>query len=122
MQLGDSSSSPIPVRLIIFRNTIYNDLNAYSNQTGEFTCSVPGVYEFVFFLTSSRSVGTVTLRRNSAVVLSSVASQQSPGRLTYSGQTVLQLNPGDSIRLEASLGSNGLSTDSYFNGHLLFTS
>ncbi|XP_036451125.1 eosinophil peroxidase-like isoform X1 [Colossoma macropomum] len=122
VQLGDSSSSPIPVRLITFRSTIYNDLNDYSNQTGEFTCSVAGVYEFVFFLTSSRNVGTVTLRRNNAVVLSSVASQQSPGRLMYSGQTVLRLNQGDRIRLEASLGSNGLSANSYFTGHLLFTS
>ncbi|KAL7847982.1 hypothetical protein AOLI_G00227000 [Acnodon oligacanthus] len=35
-ELSDSSSSsPIPVRLITFRNTIYNDLNDYSNQTGD---------------------------------------------------------------------------------------
>ncbi|KAL7847981.1 hypothetical protein AOLI_G00226990 [Acnodon oligacanthus] len=121
-RLGTISSSTSRNRVIFFRETIFNNLNEYSTQTGEFTCSVPGVYEFVFFLTSSRSVGTVTLQRNRAVVLSSVASQQSPGRLTYSGQTVLQLNTGDRIRLEASLGSNGLSTDSYFNGHLIFTS
>ncbi|XP_036451123.1 LOW QUALITY PROTEIN: eosinophil peroxidase-like [Colossoma macropomum] len=121
MHLGPISSSTSRNRVIIFRETIFNNLNEYSTQTGEFTCSVAGVYEFVFFLTSSRSVGTVTLQRNRAVVLSSVASQQSPGRLTYSGQAVLQLNPGDSIRLEASLGSNGLSTDSYINGHLIFT-
>ncbi|KAI4875193.1 hypothetical protein NFI96_000076 [Prochilodus magdalenae] len=121
MQLGTLPNTPISVRLITFRNSVYNDLNDYSTETGEFTCRVDGVYEFVFFLTSTRSVGTVTLRSNNTVVMSSVASQQTPGRLTYSGQIVMRLNPGDRIRLEASLGSSGLSSDSYFSGHLIFT-
>lgn len=96
-------------------------MNDYNTETGQFICRVPGVYDFTFFLTSSRNVGTVTLQHNRTVVLSSIASEQVPGRLTYSGQTVLQLNQGSRIHLEATLGSSGLATDSYFIGHLLFT-
>lgn len=119
MKLG-SNNSP-PTRKIIFRNTIFNSFNDYSTQTGEFTCRVSGIYEFVFSLTAPRNVGTVSLMLNGAAVLSSVASSQSPGRITYSGQTVLCVNKGTRVSLVASLSSRGLSSESSFNGHLLFT-
>uniref|UniRef100_A0A8B9R8A6 Myeloid-specific peroxidase n=1 Tax=Astyanax mexicanus TaxID=7994 RepID=A0A8B9R8A6_ASTMX len=119
MKLG--SASLLPIKKLIFRDAVFNSFNDYSTQTGEFTCRVPGLYEFVFSLSSPRSAGIVSLMCNSTAVLSSVPSSQSPGRITYSGQTILWLPQGTRVSLEASLSSRGLSSESSFNGHMLFT-
>ncbi|KAI4875192.1 hypothetical protein NFI96_000075, partial [Prochilodus magdalenae] len=44
MNLGSVSDSSALNRVIIFRETIFNNLNEYSTQTGEFTCRVPAVF------------------------------------------------------------------------------
>lgn len=118
MKLGSASS--LPVKKIMFRNAVFNNFNDYSTQTGEFTCRVPGLYEFVFSLSGPRSAGIVSLMCNSTAALSSVPSSQSPGRITYSGQAVVWLTQGTRVSLEASLSSRGLSSESSFTGHMLF--
>lgn len=84
-----------------------------------FTCVIPGVYEFSFLCTSFISGGNINLHRNDEMVLHSLKVYQGGYHLS-SGDTVLQLEAGDTVWLEASDGTSGLSTKSFFSGHLLF--
>lgn len=117
VRLGDYN--PSSNRVLRFTEIIYNGENHYSARSGEFICAIPGVYQFGFVCTSSIEVGDVDLRRNGASVLSGFKLFQR-GVYTSSGDTVLRLEPGDRVWLEASEGTNGLSTSSFFSGHLLF--
>ncbi|KAM9338666.1 protein HP-25 homolog 2-like [Symphorus nematophorus] len=85
-----------------------------------FTCVTPGVYEFSFLCTSFISAGSVDLWCNKQLVLRSFRVYQG-GRHMSSGDTVLRLEAGDRVWLEAADGTNGLSTKSFFSGRLLYT-
>lgn len=56
---------------------------------------------------------------NNQLVLRGFKVYQS-GHHQSSGETVLRLEMGDTVRLESSSGTYGLSTKSFFSGHLLF--
>ncbi|CAL8342908.1 unnamed protein product [Lota lota] len=105
---------------IVFSEVIYNGQHAYDVNTGVFTCVQPGVYEFQFHCTIHGVSGNLDLKRNNVLILHSYTTKQS-GYLTASGSTLIQLKGGDVVYLTAKTGGNGLSKDSYFSGHLLFT-
>ncbi len=117
VRLGEYN--PSSKRTIHFRQIIYNKQNHYSAKTGLFTCVIPGVYQFSFLCTSFISAGSVDLWRNNKVVLRGFKVFQG-GQYLSSGDTVLQLEKGDKVWLDASEGTTGLSTKSFFSGHLLF--
>lgn len=117
VSLGDSTTPS--GRTLVFRQVTYNGQSHYSTQTGKFTCQVPGVYQFDFFCVAYRNPGKVQLKRNGVVVTSGVPSY-GDGRVTYTGDTVVRLEPGDQVWLEAFRGSSGLLADSFFTGHILF--
>lgn len=98
---------------------IYNEQNHYSTKTGLFTCVTPGVYQFSFLCTSFISAGSVDLWCNKKLVLRSFKVYLG-GRHMSSGDMVLRLQTGDKVWLEATAGTTGLSTKSFFSGHLLF--
>lgn len=114
---GTIPSSSIVLR---FSRVTYNGQNHYSTSTGKFTCHVPGVYQFEVFCTAFRSVGSVQLKRNRVVVMTTFSSY-TDNRINYTGDTVVQLGLGDEVWLEASQGGSGLLSESFFTGHILFT-
>lgn len=118
VRLGNNfpkAGQPIP-----FREVIYNGQDSYNTQTGVFTCNLTGVYEFEFHCTIYQNTGSVDLRRNGELVLHSFTTQQK-GYITATGGTLIKLNKGDKVWLAANYGGTGLTADSYFSGHLLFT-
>uniref|UniRef100_A0A3Q3GAA2 C1q domain-containing protein n=1 Tax=Labrus bergylta TaxID=56723 RepID=A0A3Q3GAA2_9LABR len=115
--LGKYSSTS--EKIIHFHHIIYNEQNHYSAQTGMFTCVIPGVYQFSFVCMSYSSAKSMDLWCNNNVVLHSYPFHQG-GRLMASGDTVLQLEVGDKVWVESKAGISGLSTKSYFSGHMVF--
>ncbi|XP_040897759.1 eosinophil peroxidase-like [Toxotes jaculatrix] len=105
---------------IAFRDVIYNGQNSYDIKTGLFTCEHPGVYEFQFHCVISQSDASVDLVRNGELVLHSFTTRQN-GFISASGNTYIKLQRGDKVWLVANHGGNGLTSDSFFSGHLLFT-
>lgn len=106
-------------KIIHFRHIVYNEQNHYSAETGMFTCAIPGVYQFSFVFMAYSGAGSMDLHCNDKVVLHSYPIYQG-GRLLASGETVLQLQLGDKVWVEARDGISGLSTKSHFSGHLVF--
>lgn len=84
-----------------------------------FTCVIPGIYQFSFLCITYNSAGSMDLLCNNKVVLHGYPVHQG-GRRTASGDTMLRLEKGDRVWLEAKEGTKGLSTKSYFSGHLMF--
>lgn len=117
MRLG--SNSPNAGNPIIFREVIYNGQNSYNTQNGIFTCETPGVYEFEFSLTIFQRSATVDLVRNGNRILHSFTTKHT-GYLMASGSIYVQLERGDRVWLVARNSANGITSNSYFNGHLLF--
>lgn len=105
---------------IIFHDVIYNGQNSYDINTGYFTCEHPGVYEFEFHCTIYQNAASIDLIRNGDLILHSFTTRQS-GYITASGSTYIKLEKGDKVWLVANKEGNGLTKDSYFSGHLLFT-
>uniref|UniRef100_A0A3B4YEW5 Eosinophil peroxidase n=1 Tax=Seriola lalandi dorsalis TaxID=1841481 RepID=A0A3B4YEW5_SERLL len=92
----------------------------YDTKTGIFTCEHPGVYEFQFHCTINKNDASVDLLRNGELIVHSFTTRQN-GYITASGNTYVKLQKGDKVWLMANHGSNGLTKDSFFSGHLLFT-
>lgn len=105
---------------ITFREVIYNGQNSYNIRTGYFTCEHPGVYDFEFHCTIHQIAAGVDLLHNGKLILHSFTTQQR-GYITASGSVYIKLERGDKVWLLARHGSNGLTSDSIFSGHLLFT-
>ncbi|XP_051278095.1 eosinophil peroxidase-like isoform X1 [Dicentrarchus labrax] len=105
---------------VSFREVIYNGQNSYDTKTGYFTCQSPGVYEFQFFCTINQISASVDLMRNGELILHSFTTKQN-GYITASGSAYVKLEKGDRVWLLAKQGNNGLTSDSIFSGHLLFT-
>lgn len=105
---------------IIFRDVIYNGQNSYDINTGYFTCQHPGVYEFQFYCTINQFDSSVDLMRNGQLILHSYTTRQN-GFITATGSVYIKLEGGDRVWLLTRHGKNGLTSDSFFSGHLLFT-
>ena len=110
MRLGNNfppAGKPIPFRVVI-----YNDQNSYDLKKGLFTCEHPGVYEFHF---------NCAINDKGELVVHSFTSSQKTAHITASGTAIIKLAKGDEVFLVAKHGANGLLSDSYFSGHLVFT-
>uniref|UniRef100_A0A8C3J4I9 C1q domain-containing protein n=1 Tax=Calidris pygmaea TaxID=425635 RepID=A0A8C3J4I9_9CHAR len=117
---------PTPNRPIKFDKVLYNGLNDYNPATGKFTCKYPGAYYFTYHITVySRNV-RVALVKNGIKMLHTVDRYQS-GEDQASGATILELQRGDEVWLQAHQGEtfNGLfadaDDDTTFTGFLLFS-
>ncbi|XP_037536327.1 eosinophil peroxidase [Nematolebias whitei] len=114
------SDFPEAVSPISFKDVIYNGQNNYNTETGYFTCEHPGVYEFEFHCTIHQEAASIDLLHNGKLILHSFTTKQS-GYVTASGSTFVKLEKRDRVWLVAKDGANGLTSDSFFSGHLLFT-
>lgn len=110
-------------KTVVFDHSITNQDNAYSTQTGKFTCRVPGYYYFTFQVVSKGSLCLDLMQRDSAVA---TFCDQSQGLLQVnSGGSVLQLAQGDQVWLDSDPPGGasvykGSEADSVFSGFLLF--
>lgn len=116
VRLGDYN--PSSDRILRFRQVIYNRQNHYNTKTGLFTCVNLGLYKFHFSCPSYSWAGNVELWHNDKLVLRGYRVYQGRYFLS-SGETVLQLQAGDKVWLEATGGNSGLSTKSFFSGRQL---
>lgn len=118
MRLGNSF--PKTNGPVTFREVIYNGQNSYDVNTGYFKCEIPGVYEFEFYAMISKIDASLDLMHNDRLILHSYTTRQN-GYITASGSVFVRLLKGDIVWLLAGHGSNGLTKESIFSGHLLFT-
>ncbi|XP_051540923.1 eosinophil peroxidase-like [Myxocyprinus asiaticus] len=110
---------PISAKVVVFNKVLYNGQNHYNRTTGLFYCNIPGVYEFQFSCIGTRTLGTVTLKKNQIVQLTAETINLNV-RTLAEGQVVLTLQTGDCVWIETSKGANGITSSSYFSGHILF--
>ncbi|XP_063173655.1 complement C1q subcomponent subunit A [Candoia aspera] len=122
-----SRKNPTPTlspKTVVFDNSITNQDNAYSTQTGKFTCSIPGYYYFTFQVVSKGNLCLTLMHRDNGVA---TFCDQSQGLLQVnSGGSVLQLAQGEQVWLNSDPpgGANiysGSEADSVFSGFLLFS-
>ncbi|CAG08466.1 unnamed protein product, partial [Tetraodon nigroviridis] len=106
-----------PIR---FRDVIYNGQKSYDTQTGYFTCKIPGVYEFSFYASVKSNDASLDLFHNDKRILHSFTTKQN-GVIEASGNLYVKLERGDRVYLVAEQDGNGLTKESIFSGHLLFT-
>ncbi|CAM4730430.1 unnamed protein product [Leuciscus chuanchicus] len=110
---------PASAKVLVFSRVLYNGQNHYNQKSGLFLCQIPGVYEFQFSCIGTRTLGTVTLKRNNVVQLTAEKINLNTQSLAE-GKVILNLNIGDRVWIEASRGANVISSSSYFSGHILF--
>lgn len=103
----------------MFNQVLYNGQNHYNQNSGQFICQIPGVYEFQFSCLGTRTLGIVTLKKNNVVQVTAETINLNTRSLAE-GSVVLNLQRGDSVWIEASRGANGIGRSSYFSGHILF--
>lgn len=105
---------------IVFSDVIYNGQKSYNTRDGYFTCKIPGVYEFSFYASVKSNDASLDLFRNYERILHSFTTRQK-GYIVASGTLYIKLERGDRVYLVAGHNGNGLTKDSIFSGHLLFT-
>ncbi|XP_016102716.1 eosinophil peroxidase-like isoform X1 [Sinocyclocheilus grahami] len=110
---------PVTAKVVVFNRVLYNGQNHYKQTSGQFFCQIPGVYEFQFSCIGTRTLGTVTLKKNLAVQLTAETINFNTRSLAE-GSVVLNLQREDRVWIEASRGANGIGRSSYFSGHILF--
>ncbi|XP_070821340.1 eosinophil peroxidase-like isoform X2 [Chaetodon trifascialis] len=115
-----SNSFPKSGVPIVFNDVLYNGQNSYDIRTGYFICEHPGVYVFQFYCTVTQVDASVDLVHNGEVIVHSFTTEQN-GFVTVSGSAYIKLVKGDKVWLMVNNGKNGLTKDSVFSGHLLFT-
>ncbi|XP_043946531.1 complement C1q subcomponent subunit B-like [Protopterus annectens] len=121
-----TGSFPFANQVIRFDKKIYNDQDHYKTRQGLFTCSIPGLYYFVFH-TSSRGNLCLNFKKGHNMR----TGQRVVGFCDYvttafqvsSGSVVVHLNKDESVWLEPTdknslIGTEG--ADSIFSGFLIF--
>ncbi|KAM6296229.1 complement C1q subcomponent subunit A-like [Aegotheles albertisi] len=109
---------------VVFDNIITNQESSYSPQTGEFTCSIPGVYYFAYQVVSRGNL-CLSITKNKERVVSFCDNNSQALLQVNSGSSVLSLAMGDRVSLSTDhAGVNsiyrGSEVDSVFSGFMLF--
>ncbi|NXK90996.1 C1QA protein, partial [Formicarius rufipectus] len=117
-------SPPSKARTVVFDNIITNQENPYNPQTGEFTCSIAGLYYFAYQVVSSGDL-CLSITKNRERMVSFCDSNSRGILQVNSGSSVLSLAVGDRVavttdpaRGSAAYGSS--EADSVFSGFMLF--
>ncbi|KFQ39001.1 Complement C1q subcomponent subunit A, partial [Mesitornis unicolor] len=111
-------------RTVVFDNIITNQESSYSPQTGEFTCSIPGLYYFVFQVVSNGDL-CLSITKNRERVVSFCDHNSRNILQVNSGSSVLSLAMGDKVSISTgpvggSTIYSGSEADSVFSGFMLF--
>ncbi|XP_030631350.1 complement C1q-like protein 3b [Chanos chanos] len=109
-----------------FDDVVTNLGNHYDPTTGKFTCSIPGIYYFVYHVLMRGGDGTsmwADLRKNNQVRASAIA-QDADQNYDYASNTViLHLEPGDEIYIKLDGGkAHGGNNNKYstFSGFMIY--
>ncbi|NXR78573.1 C1QC protein, partial [Pycnonotus jocosus] len=106
---------------VIFNNVITNTNDDYDTSTGKFTCSLPGVYYFVFH--SSHTANLCLILHKNQRRVASFCDHKTNSMQVSSGGTLLHLAAADEVWLGVN-DYNGMvgiaGSDSIFSGFLLF--
>ncbi|XP_009461692.1 PREDICTED: complement C1q subcomponent subunit A [Nipponia nippon] len=117
-------SPPSMGKTVVFDNIITNQENSYSPLTGEFTCSVPGLYYFAYQVVSSGDL-CLSITKNKEKVVSFCDYNSRELLQVNSGSSVLSLAVGDRVSVSTGPGKgsmiyHGSEADSVFSGFMLF--
>ncbi|NWV56860.1 C1QC protein, partial [Daphoenositta chrysoptera] len=116
-----SSQHPSKNVPVLFNNVITNANHDYDTATGKFTCSLPGVYYFIFH--SSHTANLCVILYKNQRRTASFCDHKTNSVQVSSGGTLLHLAAGDEVWLGVN-DYNGMvgtaSSDSVFSGFLLF--
>ncbi|NXC45397.1 C1QA protein, partial [Penelope pileata] len=117
------SSPPSRGSTVVFDNIITNQENSYNPQTGEFTCSIPGLYYFAYQVVANGDL-CLSITKNRQHVVSFCDNNSRNILQVNSGSSVLSLAVGDRVAVNmAGRGStiySGSEADSVFSGFMLF--
>ncbi|KPP71604.1 complement C1q tumor necrosis factor-related protein 5-like [Scleropages formosus] len=127
-KLSESRGLPVPVGgAVIFDTLLLNEQGDYNEETGHFTCRVPGVYYFVVHATVYRASLQFDLMKNGHVVASYFQFYANwPKPASLSGGSLLHLVPGDKVWVQMALSEysgfySSSKTDSTFTGFLVYS-
>ncbi|XP_072219569.1 complement C1q-like protein 3b [Leuresthes tenuis] len=109
-----------------FDDVVTNLGNHYDPSTGKFTCSIPGIYFFVYHVLMRGGDGTsmwADLCKNEQVRASAIAQDADQNYDYASNSVVLHLEPGDEIYIKLDGGkAHGGNNNKYstFSGFMLY--
>ncbi|CAK6974673.1 complement C1q-like protein 3 [Scomber scombrus] len=109
-----------------FDDVVTNLGNHYDPSTGKFTCSIPGIYFFVYHVLMRGGDGTsmwADLCKNNQVRASAIAQDADQNYDYASNSVVLHLEPGDEIYIKLDGGkAHGGNNNKYstFSGFMLY--
>ncbi|KAL6468245.1 hypothetical protein MHYP_G00239220 [Metynnis hypsauchen] len=109
-----------------FDDVVTNLGNHYDPATGKFTCSIPGIYFFVYHVLMRGGDGTsmwADLCKNNQVRASAIAQDADQNYDYASNSVVLHLEPGDEIYIKLDGGkAHGGNSNKYstFSGFMLY--
>ncbi|XP_021273399.1 complement C1q subcomponent subunit A isoform X2 [Numida meleagris] len=109
---------------VLFDNVITNEQGSYSPQTGEFICSIPGIYYFAYQVISNGDL-CLSITKNSMRVVSFCDNNSRNILQVNSGSTVLSLAVNDRVSVntvptKGNMIYHGTEADSVFSGFMLF--
>ncbi|KAM8838195.1 complement C1q-like protein 3b [Synchiropus picturatus] len=109
-----------------FDDVVTNLGNHYDPATGKFTCSIPGIYYFIYHVLMRGGDGTsmwADLCKNNQVRASAIAQDADQNYDYASNSVVLHLEPGDEIYIKLDGGkAHGGNNNKYstFSGFMLY--
>ncbi|XP_012624126.2 protein HP-20 homolog isoform X1 [Microcebus murinus] len=115
-----SGKLPSPAKPVTFTEVLYNAQNDLKEDTGVFTCRVPGIYHFHIDVELQHCKMTIWLMKNQTPVLEKRQLSTKEYR-NLSGTLTLPLNAGEKVWLEAEVETEEPSqarTTIYFSGFL----
>ncbi|KAJ3595114.1 hypothetical protein NHX12_004419 [Muraenolepis orangiensis] len=109
-----------------FDDVVTNLGNHYDSSTGKFTCSIPGIYFFVYHVLMRGGDGTsmwADLCKNNQVRASAIAQDADQNYDYASNSAVLHLEPGDEVYVKLDGGkAHGGNNNKYstFSGFMVY--
>ncbi|KAM6296385.1 complement C1q subcomponent subunit C-like isoform 2-T2 [Aegotheles albertisi] len=116
-----TSQHPLKNVPVVFNHVITNTNHEYNTTTGKFTCTIPGLYYFVFH--SSQTANLCVVLYKNSFRMASFCDHNTNTVQVSSGGILLQLTVGNQVWLQVN-EYNGMvgiaNSDSIFSGFLLF--
>ncbi|XDV26814.1 hypothetical protein PO909_030445 [Leuciscus waleckii] len=110
-----------------FDDVVTNLGNHYDPSSGKFTCSIPGIYFFVYHVLMRGGDGTsmwADLCKNNQVRASAIAQDADQNYDYASNSVILHLEPGDEVYIKLDGGkAHGGNNNKYstFSGFMIYT-
>lgn len=117
-----SERPPEPFQPIVFKEALYNQEGHFNMTTGEFSCALPGVYNFGFDVGLFQSSVKIRLMRD-GIQIREKQAQANDSYKHAMGTVIMALGKGDKVWLESKLkgteSEKGITHIMFF-GYLLY--